>query len=396
MMKRQWPRVLCLLLILPLLLTACAAPADTASSNPASSKVAASSKAISSEASAPSSVEESSQPVSSAAASSKPAPAKATTISSDLPFSKGLNISGLESVAYSASDTANAAYYLSKTSTFSDIKGKGFDFVRLPVDLRKYYDSSSGALLTSGEYNIANVDGVIKRATDAGLHIILVLYNWSNINPSDNAQVTLFQGLWKAVAEHYKSYSDKLSFELLNKPAFKGDQVKALNTVQNNAIAEIRKTNPDRLIFYAVGDSSAAWYLSGMSGTVAPNPPKNDKHIAVSVQTYAPDKFVRQKEGENVRLYNTSVGDYTWMISKVGTYALEKNIPGIISEFALPRWAVQADIREYLDLTMEKCVEYGVPLCYWSYCDDSTDFLPARAGWNGAWNDDILTGLGLK
>ena len=321
------------------------------------------------------------------------------TIQSALPFSKGLNVNGLETAAYTATDTESVTYYLSQANTFPEIKAKGFDYVRLPVDLRKYYDTSSKKLLTSGDYNIENIDGIINRATDAGLYIILVLYGWSNINPSNNTHKATFQNLWTALAEHYKNYSDKLCFELLDKPQLKGSAVDTLNWVLNATIAEIRKTNPDRWIFYAVGDSGQAWYLSGMNGVTNPDPPKDDKHIAIAAISYMPAKFVRQSEPEEgnqpVRLYEASNGDHTWNIKKIGDFAINNDIPGILSEFSISKYAVAADVRDYMLATLDKCVECGVPMCYWNYCDTTTNFLPARNGWNGEWNETLLTGFGF-
>lgn len=405
-MKRMFWRVLCCVLILSLLLTACGTAAGSVSGEAASSEEASSvapassSGRTSSAAPVSSAAATSSAGTSSAGASSKAPPVRMTTIESTLPFSKGLNVNGLETDAYTATDAESITYYLSQASTFSDIKAKGFDFVRLPVDLRKYYDAASKKLLTSGDYNVANIDGVIKRATDAGLYVILVLYGWSDINPADSTQAATFKGLWKALAERYKNGSDKLGFELLNKPAFKEEElIKSLNALQNAVIAEIRKASPDRWIFYAVGDSSQAWFLTEMDGVTRPDPPKGDKHVSVSVQLFKPEKFVRQTEPEEgkqpVRIYDTSLSGFNWDVRKIGDYDLNYGFPGFLSECAVSRYAVSADVRDYMGLLLEQCVQYGVPMCYWSYCDTTTDFLPARNGWNGEWNASLLTGLAL-
>ena len=141
-----------------------------------------------------------------------------------LPFKRGVNINQLEGSAYYTTSSGswfsqNAAYYLSLDSTYSDIKAKGFDHVRLPVDFRNYYDSSTKAFKTSGNYKIADIDTVINKALNAGLYVTLDFHGWyidsdvvNSDADTDGTDANKFVTIWGLVADRYKDYSDTLQF----------------------------------------------------------------------------------------------------------------------------------------------------------------------------------------
>ena len=212
-----------------------------------------------------------------------------------LPFTRGTNCRGLDERAYSTS-TWYQTYIYGLDSTYKDIKAKGFDSVRFSVDLTKYYDSSADALRTSGNYDIGIIDGFIQKFLNEGIYVQLLMGRvegeWIDLTNAD--LMAKFKRTWQLVAEHYKDWSDRLSFELCNEP---GNSYWALNKLQKETVALIRQTNPTRLVLWPVGDGSQPWVL-----TQASNPPKfdwvtlpaGDTNIAIVVHTYAPCDFTHQ------------------------------------------------------------------------------------------------------
>ena len=65
-----------------------------------------------------------------------------------LPFKRGVNTRYLDEMPYST-NPRDKSYIYSLTNTFPEIKAKGFDHVRLSVDVRKNYDSETDAFRTS-------------------------------------------------------------------------------------------------------------------------------------------------------------------------------------------------------------------------------------------------------
>ncbi|MBP5617846.1 MAG: glycoside hydrolase family 5 protein, partial [Clostridia bacterium] len=220
----------------------------------------------------------------SSASSSKATSSTATVAKLVLPFKRGINLQGLDGAEYS---TWGNTAYLGKDSTYTNIKNRGFDHVRFPVDLRRYYDSSTKTLKS----NISNVDMILDKIEAAGLYCLLDFHGWYNLNTSDATQKDTFLTIWKLVAERYKNRSDKLVFELINEPHdTEGGNLNYvnLNALQNEVIPIIRQTNPTRIILAAAAEWNGPWKLNVLTL------PTDDGHIGVVCHTYAPMDFTHQ------------------------------------------------------------------------------------------------------
>ena len=137
-----------------------------------------------------------------------------------LPFMRGMGFDGY----YEGRNRT----WMTRKDVYTGLVAKGFDHVRLPVDFRDYssYDSSTGVATlkettTTGYWwnqtqgpGFSTFDTVISNAIDAGLYIVLDFHGWFYIDPTDAASTNQFVALWKAVAERYKDYPNKLVFDL--------------------------------------------------------------------------------------------------------------------------------------------------------------------------------------
>ncbi len=340
-----------------------------------------------------------------------------------LPFKRGINVNGLESHAYTEENNFFKdpfCYYLSRDDTFTQIAERGFDHVRLPVDLRNYYDAKTGKLITEGEYNIAYLDGIIQRAFDAGLYVTLDLHGWWQFAASTAEDRELFVAVWEHVAEHYKDWDEKLCFELCNEPAYS----ETVTTVQNDAIAAIRKTNPTRLILVAVRDGNQAWMINEVSL------PKGDENLGIVIHLYSPADFTHQgatwsdpKRDHQVRLTDEHLKTLQWDLDEVSKYMqAHPDVPIVINEFAVQQnVADREDIITWLTKIRMFCEVNGIPWAYWQYMDSNSltsirtfceennipfneeqykkyisEGMGARYGWDEDWKDYVLEGLGLK
>lgn len=214
-----------------------------------------------------------------------------------LPFMRGMGFDGYY-------ESRNRTW-MTRKDVYTGLVAKGFDHVRLPVDLRDYssYDSSTGVATLKENTNtstwwggtvqgpgFATFDTVINNAIDAGLYIVLDFHGWFTIDPTDAASTNQFVALWKAVAERYKDYPNKLIFELANEPKDNSHYTAVCN-MQKAAIAEIRKTNPTRLILFDPGDASQPWVLTRSANHAEVSLPAGDNNIAVVVHCYNPGEF---------------------------------------------------------------------------------------------------------
>ena len=384
-MKQSLFRILCLAIALPLLLTACGtATGDASSVLPSSTPTASSKTPISSAVEVSSEAAPASSEVSVPASSATPTPSP-KTVTYKLPFQKGISVTGFR---YDAPED-----YVTKAATYSDIKGKGFDHVRLAVPLRDYYDSGAKTL----KAKMSTVDTAIQAALDAGLYVLLDFYGWEAINPSNATEKETFVSIWSLVAERYKNQSDKLAYDLIHHPQINSSSaIIQLNQAQNEIITLVRKYNPNRLILYAVGDSGQTWLLNersvGSDTKKMPDPPQDDKNVAVAAHCYNPTRFTYQK-GTQVRFDDSIRSTLMWDLRNVEDYDY-LNCPVAITSFgAVHTVAEPADITEYLQTVCTYCESMGVP---WTYCEYIGEEMGARASATGEWYDYVLKGLGLN
>ncbi|MBQ6136366.1 MAG: DUF2341 domain-containing protein, partial [Kiritimatiellae bacterium] len=342
-----------------------------------------------------------------------------------LPFMRGMGFDGYY-------ESRNRTW-MTQPGVYSGLVAKGFDHVRLPVDFRDYatYDSSTGVATlkettTSSSWwssttgpGFSTFDTVINNAINAGLYVILDFHGWFNIDPANAASTNQFFALWKAVAERYQNYPNKLIFELANEPG--SHDYGRVCTLQKNAIKEIRKTNPTRLILFDPGDASQPWVL-----TQCATPPKtgwvslpaNDNNIAVVVHEYNPGWFTHQGEtwttnpnmtktgidqryqtgtnAQGVAQYatarNTLKSDLKWC----GQYLEATGVPLVMNEFNVSsKLADHGDITEYLSMVTRWCESNSVPWAPWIYYSDSTGGMNCFSGYgaNSAMLDYVEAGL---
>jgi endoglucanase len=153
----------------------------------------------------------------------------------------------------------------------------GFDFVRLPIAYPRYLDFNQERKITKDDFYKFNtkvleeIDQLIFMTNKHGMHLSLNLHrapgyciNAGFFEPfnlwKDKEAQDAFYFHWGMWAERYKNISsEKISFDLLNEPAFKddlNDQFSKSSAVPGNIyrmVAEgaakvIRAANPDRII----------------------------------------------------------------------------------------------------------------------------------------------------
>jgi endoglucanase len=170
-------------------------------------------------------------------------------------------------------------------SFFQTIEGGGFDSVRIPIRW-------SGHIAAQAPYTIdpvflKRVDWAIDQAFKHHLAAVINIHAFDEIMEAPAGNKNRFLAIWKQLAEHYQGYSDGLYFELLNEPyGTLGNTVWL--SYATEAIQEIRKTNPKRMVIVGPGNWNNVNNLEELF--LLPN----DRYLIATFHYYLPFHFTHQ------------------------------------------------------------------------------------------------------
>ncbi len=208
----------------------------------------------------------------------------------DFTIQRGVNVSHwLSQTDMRGEERAN---YVTEAD-FIKISQLGFDHVRLPVDEEQLWTESGEKEPAAFDLMVKGVKWSIKH----NLRIIVDLHTLRSHHFNIASSRTLWTspeaqnqliGFWKDLSAVLNGFStDSVAYEIMNEAV--ADDSEDWNKLLARAIAEIRKTEPERTI--VVG--SNMWQIPSKFTEL--KVPENDKNIIVSFHTYTPLPFTHYK-----------------------------------------------------------------------------------------------------
>jgi endoglucanase len=167
---------------------------------------------------------------------------------------------------------------------FANIRAQGFDHVRVPVGWQHY--AGPGPDYELSPVIFSRVDYAVTNALKNGLAVMINIHLFNELDQDPTNTAPEFLALWRQIAGHYKTFPQRLAFELDNEPHINATTA-VMSALYAQAIAEIRKTNPRRTIFVEPGDWGSIHELKNLV-----LPP--DENVIVSVHCYDPFYFTHQ------------------------------------------------------------------------------------------------------
>lgn len=169
---------------------------------------------------------------------------------------------------------------------FEIMAQQGFDHVRLPVRWEPAERSLATPPYTINQTFLERIQEVVDKALESKLHIIVNMHHHEALYEDPDGQKERFLSQWDQIATYFKDYPDSLLFEVLNEPH--GNMTSGKwNQFFADALIEIRKTNPSRVVLLGVAD------YGGLGGIVNLELP-NDEYIILSPHYYNPFNFTHQ------------------------------------------------------------------------------------------------------
>jgi endoglucanase len=246
-----------------------------------------------------------------------------------------------------------------------EIAAVGFDTVRFPIRWSAFADEKPPYTIKPELFR--EVDEVVGWALQNNLNIIVDLHHYDEIFENPEAHKARLIGIWAQIADHYKSASPKVMFEILNEPHNKLTN-DVVEPILAETVAEIRKTNPKRKIIVG-GD-----FWSGISSLATFDPPK-DPNIIATFHFYEPFNFTHQGASwinpspPAPRAFGSDE-DYTWMDKMTdATVAFQKRtgIPVFMGEFGAIDSANLKERARYTYAVRAHAEDLGIGWCVWSY-----------------------------
>src|SRR5688572_4825517 len=246
----------------------------------------------------------------------------------------------------------------------------GFDHVRLPVRWEPDARSMLTAPYTINPTFLDRIQQVVDTALKYNLHIIVNMHHHEALYENPAAQKERFLSQWNQIATHFKDRSDKLLFEVLNEPH--GNVTPAVwNEYFADALGEIRKTNPMRVVLMGVAEYGG---LGAISQLELPD----DEYIILSPHYYNPFNFTHQGAewvGPDADAWlgtewNDTEADRETVVSEF-SYALEfsetNHIPIHVGEFGAYNKADMASRERWTTFLARWFEEQGMSWAYWEF-----------------------------
>jgi aryl-phospho-beta-D-glucosidase BglC (GH1 family) len=268
----------------------------------------------------------------------------------------------------------------------------GFKHVRIPIRWEPADRSSATAPYTINPTFLNRIKQVVDSALNNNLHAIINMHHHDVLFANPDGQKARFLAQWKQISEFFKGYPDSLLFEILNEP--NGNITPAKwNVFLTDALAEIRKDNPERIVVIGTPEWGG---LGGLPYLQLPD----DENIILTVHYYNPFQFTHQGA-------EWSSGSEAWLGTKWNDTETEreivqnefspllqlgktKNVPVHIGEFGAYNKADETSRKKWTNYMSRYFDSLEWSWAYWEFSAGFGIYNPSRNTWNQYLVDALL------
>ena len=234
----------------------------------------------------------------------------------------------------------------------------GMKHVRIPVSWLQSVSGSTLANTSTGKVDFTHsrfleLKAAVDYAISKGLYVVINAHHehWLKDNYDGSAAYdNKFSTLWTDIANHFKSYSNKLIFDVLNEPEGTMGQwggavlptnsnainlTRKINLVAYNAIRATGGENTTRIIMVEPNGQGNQGQIEEVYPTKAELPGAgNDKYLVIQVHTYDPWTFCGQTGADSAYPGAASIAA---AINKVAAHSTLLGVPINYGEFGVGR-----------------------------------------------------------
>jgi endoglucanase len=254
-------------------------------------------------------------------------------------------------------------------SYFKLIAEAGFNSVRIPV--RWSAHASDQAPYTIDQQFLARVTWAVDHALARDLAVVLNFHHYQGMDRAPLQNVERLKGMWRQVADQFRSYPQTLLFELLNEPHDRLDAA-TWNPIIAQLLSIIRESNPTRVVIIP---PASGGLINGLNALQLPQ----DRRIIATVHYYNPFQFTHQGAswvGEQSRPW---LG-MTWMgtdqqrlavqrdLDIAAGWARQNNVPIYLGEFGAYERADMDSRARWTRFVREQAEQRNMSWAYWEFC----------------------------
>ena len=197
----------------------------------------------------------------------------------NVPFHKGVNLTNW----FQSDGTRQIQFSKFSRTDFEQIKSLGCDVVRLPINL--HYMTNGEPDYTVDPLFYSFLDQVVSWCEDLDINLILDNHTFDTTVATDPAVASVLIKVWTQMAEHYKSTSNRIFYEILNEPHGIADNI--WNSIQQQVIDAIRAIDTKHTIIVGPAGYNSYNNLNQM-------PVFSDNNLIYTFHFYDPFLFTHQ------------------------------------------------------------------------------------------------------
>ncbi|MBL1125060.1 cellulase family glycosylhydrolase [Streptococcus suis] len=286
------------------------------------------------------------------------------------------------------------------------IKFQGFTSIRLPFSVIDRQDQVNQI----NEEFLTRYQAVVDMALDEGFYVMINLHHdsWQWLKYWDgqenSAEYIRYKEIWKQLADRFKDYDSRLSFESINEPDFEsGDKHQKLQAV-NKAFYEIVRqsggNNTSRMLILPTLVTKSE--QAELDATAAEILSYQDPNMMATVHYYSEWVFSNNLgiTGFDQIMWDsvTARSSVEALYNRLEETFLAKGIGVVIGEYGLLAYDRQSydgsyaidlgELYKYVEHMSDMARETGVSLMLW---DNGQHFNRQQFTWNNPWLGEIVT-----
>jgi len=335
------------------------------------------------------------------------------------PFSRGVNFSG-----WFESNAAGAIPFTKYTEQdFIDVKSLGADVIRLPVKMHSMTGGPPDYKLDP--LLLEFLDTAVDWAEKHGIYLIIDNHSFDPVLATSPDISRILIPVWRQIAQRYKNRSDFIIYEILNEPHGIADSL--WGEIQEQAVAEIRKIDANRLIIVGGTDYNSINKLSAI-------PKYQYENIIYTFHFYDPYLFTHQgatwggaplltnlanlpfpgelkkmpglpsdlkgtwveSSLQNTYLYDASYNALSRTLDKAVMFSLERDAPVFCGEFGvLMKNSKNEDRVRWYEYVTKALDSRNISRTSWDYYGSFGVFNSDNGNFNHDLNVDVVRAMGF-